>query len=122
MDNNRLTQQKDLLESVLEVLNILKLRRPDLNTSTIPQLTAVQALLTKDNLSNDDLEQIDKVIRYLCHFKCLYDFCPLELLDGETEQECWGRWYQILDRMRNRADLLCNGTKKKRKHTLNEQN
>mgnify|MGYP006870941330 FL=1 len=116
MDNNRLTQQKDLLESVLEVLNILKLRRPDLNTSTIPQLTAVQALLTKDNLSNDDLEQIDKVIRYLCHFKCLYDFCPLELLDGETEQECWGRWYQILDRMRNRADLLCNGTKKKRKH------
>ena len=84
MDNNRLTQQKDLLESVLEVLNILKLRRPDLNTSTIPQLTAVQALLTKDNLSNDDLEQIDKVIRYLCHFKCLYDFCPLELLDRET--------------------------------------
>ena len=116
MENNRLVQQDNLLESVLEVSSILKQRRPDLNTSMISQLTAVQALLTKDNLSNDDLEQIDKVIRYLCHFKCLYDFCPLELLDGETEQECWGRWYQILDRMRNRADLLCNGTKKKRKH------
>ena len=113
MDNNRLTQQKDLLESVLEVLNILKLRRPDLNTSTIPQLTAVQALLTKNNLSNDDLEQINKVIGYLCHFKCLYDFCPLEFLEGETDQERWQRWGQILDRMKHRANLLCSGIMKR---------
>ena len=116
LENNRLVQQDNLLESVLEVSNILKQHRPDLNTSMIPQLTTVQVLLTKDNLSNDDLEQIDKVIGYLCHFKCLYDFCPLELLNGETEQECWGRWYQILDRMKNRANLLCSSNKKRNKH------
>ena len=73
-------------------------------------------VLIKDDLSSDDLKWIYEAIGYFCHFKCLYDFCPLELLDGETEQEFWGRWYQILDRMEKRADLLCNGTKKKRKH------
>ena len=111
MENNRLIQQDSLLESVLEVSDILKQRRPDLNTSTILQLAEVQALLTKDNLSTDDLERIDKMIGYLCHFKCLYDFCPLELLEGETEQERWQRWGQILDRMRNHANLLCSSIK-----------
>ena len=115
MDNNRLTQQKDLLKTVLEVSSILKQQRPDLDI-IIRQLAEVQTVLTKDDLSSDDLKWIYEAIGYFRHFKCLYDFCPLELLDGETEQECWGRWYQILDRMRNRADLLCNGTKKKRKH------
>ena len=122
MENNKRIQQDNLLESVLEVLNILKLRRPDLNTSMIPQLTAVQALLTKNNLSNDDLEQINKVIGYLCHFKCLYDFCPLEFLEGETDQARWQRWGQILDRMKNRAKLLCSSIKGKNKHKrLREQ-
>lgn len=70
MENNRLIQWDNLLESVLAVSDILKQRRPDLNT-TISQLAEVQMLLTKDNLSNDDLERIDKMIGYLCHFKCL---------------------------------------------------
>lgn len=116
MENNRLIQQDNLLESVLEVSNILKQRRPDLNTSTIPQLAEVQALLTKDYLSSHDLEWIDKAIGYLCHFKCLYDFCPLELLEGETDQERWQRWEQILNRMKNRANLLCSSIKGKNKH------
>ncbi len=113
LKNNKHIQQENLLESVLEVSNILKQRRPDLNTSTIPILTDVQTLLGKSSLSDDDLEWIDKAIGYLCHFKCLYDFCPLELLDGETDQERWQRWGQILDRMRNRAILLCSSIKKK---------
>ena len=110
MGNNRLIQQDNLLESVSEVSNILKQRCPDMNVS-ITQLEAVQALLTKDSLSGDDVDWIDKAIGYLCHFKCLYDFCPLELLEGETEQERWQRWGQILDRMKNRASLLCSSRK-----------
>ena len=110
MENYRLIQQNSLLESVLEVSNILKQRRPDLDIS-INQLAEVQALLNKDSLSSDDLEWIDKAIGYLCHFKCLYDFCPLELLEGETDQERWQRWGQILDRMKNRASLLCSSRK-----------
>ena len=110
MENYRLIQQNNLLESVLEVSNILKQRRPDLDIS-INQLAEVQALLNKDSLSSDDLEWIDKAIGYLCHFKCLYDFCPLELLEGETDQERWQRWGQILDRMKNRASLLCSSRK-----------
>jgi len=112
LENNRLIQRDNLLESVLEVSNILKQRRPDLNTS-IFQLAEIQTLLTKDNLLSDDLERIAKMIGYLCHFKCLYDFCPLELLEGETEQERWQRWGQILDRMRSRANLLCGNMKGK---------
>jgi len=61
LENNRLIQQDHLLESVLEVSNILKQRRPDLDT-TISQLAEVQALLTKDHLSSDDLERIDNMI------------------------------------------------------------
>ncbi len=123
MKNNKHIQQENLLESVLEVLNILKQRRPDLKTNTIPILIDAQALLTKDNLSDNDLEWIDKeIIGYLCHFKCLYDFCPLELSDGETEQERWQRWGQILDRMMNRAALLCSSIKRKnRQNQLHEQ-
>ncbi len=119
MENNRIIQQGNLLESVLEVSNILKQRHPDLNTSTIPILTDVQTLLSKSSLSDDDLEWIDKAIGYLCHFKCLYDFCPLELLDEETDQERWQRWGQILDQMRNRANLLCNSAKKRKKNRQN---
>ena len=115
MENYRLIQQNSLLESVLEVSNILKQRRPDLDIS-INQLAEVQALLNKDSLSSDDLEWIDKAIGYLCHFKCLYDFCPLELLEGETDQERWQRWGQILDRMKNRASLLCSSIKGRNKH------
>ena len=115
MENYRLIQQNNLLESVLEVSNILKQRRPDLNIS-ITQLAEIQALLNKDNLSSDDLEWIDKAIGYLCHFKSLYDFCPLDLLEGETDQERWQRWGQILDRMKNRASLLCSSIKGKNKH------
>ena len=114
MENYRLTQQNNLLESALEVSNILKQRRPDLDIS-INQLAEVRALLNKDILSSDDLEWIDKAIGYLCHFKCLYDFCPLELLEGETDQERWQRWGQILDRMKNRANLLCSSIKNKHK-------
>jgi len=72
--------------------------------------------LSKDNLSNDDLDQIDKAIGYLCHFKCLYDFCPLKPLEGETEQERWQRWGQILDRMKNRGNLLCSSITAKNQH------
>ncbi len=72
-----------------------------------------QVLLSKGDLSDDDLEWIDNAIGYLCHFKCLYDFCPLEFLDGETDQERWQRWGQILDRMRNQAALLCSSIKRK---------
>ena len=115
LENYRLTQQDNLLESVLEVSNILKQRRPDLDIS-INQLAEVQALLNKDSLSSDDLEWIDKAIGYLCHFKCLYDFCPLELLEGETDQERWQRWGQILDRMKNRSSLLCSSIKGGNKH------
>ncbi len=119
MENNQMIQQGSLLESVLEVSNILKQRRPDLNTSTIPILTDVQTLLNKGSLSDDDLEWIDKAIGYLCHFKCLYDFCPLEPLDGETDQARWQRWGQILDQMRNRANLLCNRVKIRKKNRQN---
>ena len=115
MENYRLIQQNSLLESVLEVSNILKQQRPDLDIS-INKLAEVQALLNKDSLSSDDLEWIDKAIGYLCHFKCLYDFCPLELLEGETDQERWQRWGQILDRMKNQASLLCSSIKGKNKH------
>ncbi len=97
MNNNKYVQQENLLESVVTVSNILKQRRPDLNTSAIPILLDAQVLLSKGDLSDDDLEWIDKAIGYLCHFKCLYDFCPLEFLDGETNQERWQRWGQILD-------------------------
>ncbi len=113
MNNNKCVQQEKLLESVVTVSNILKQRRPDLNTSTIPILMDAQVLLSKGDLSDDDLEWIDKAIGYLCHFKCLYDFCPLEFLDGETDQERWQRWGQILDRMRNQAALLCSSVKRK---------
>ncbi len=113
MNNNKYVQQENLLESVVTVSNILKQRRPDLNASTIPILMDAQVLLSKGDLSDEDLERIDKAIGYLCHFKCLYDFCPLEFLDGETDQERWQRWGQILDRMRNQAALLCGGMKRK---------
>lgn len=106
MENNRLIQQHNLLESVSDVLNILKQRRPDMSVS-ITQLEEIQVLLAKDNLSNNELECIDKAIRHLCHLKYLYDICPLELLEGETDQERWLRWGQILDRMQTRANLLC---------------
>ena len=119
LEDNRRIQQDNLLESVLEVLNILKKRRPDLNIN-IAQLTEVQALLSKDNLSSDDLARIDKMIGYLCHFKCLYDICLLEPLEGETEQECWQRWGQILDRMKSRANLLCSIKAKNRHKRLRE--
>ena len=105
MDNRKPIQQDDLLKSVLEVSDILKQQRPDLKM-TISQLAEVQAVLLKSTLSTADLEWIDKTIRYLCHFKCLYDFCPLERLDWETEQECWQRWGNLLDRMRNHSNLL----------------
>ncbi len=113
MNHNKYVQQEKLLESVVTVSNILRQRRPDLNTSTIPILMDAQALLSKGDLSDDDLEQIDQAIGYLCHSKCLYDFCPLEFLDGETDQERWQRWGQILDRMRNQAALLCGDMKRK---------
>ncbi len=119
MESNQMIHQENLLESVLEVSNILKQRRPDLNTSIIPILTGAQALLSKGSLSDDDLEWIDEAIGYLCHFKCLYDFCPLDLLDEETEQERWQRWGQILDQMRNRANLLCNRVKIRKKNRQN---
>lgn len=106
LGNVRLVRQKELLESVLEVSDILKQRRPDLNGSTLPLLAEVQSLLVKDGLSGGDLERIEKIVGYLCHFKCLYDFCPLEPLDGEPDQARWQRWGQILDTMRRRADLL----------------
>lgn len=114
MESNRLIQQHDLLESVLEVSDILKQRRPDLNTSTILKLEKIQSLLGRDILSSDDLDWIHNEMGYLCHFKCLYDFCPLELLEKEKDQERWQRWGEILDRMQNRANLLCGNRKKNR--------
>lgn len=116
MENDRFIQQHDLLASVLEVFEILKQRRPDLDTSIIPRLAEIQALLFKDNLLSDDLDWIYNEIGYLCHFKCLYDFCPLELLEGEKDQERWQRWGEILDRMKNRANLLCGNSRKKNRH------
>ena len=100
------------MESVLEVSAILKQKRPDLNTSLTILLKA-ETLLTKENLSDDDLIWIDEeIVQYLCHFKCLYDFCPLEQLNGETDQARWQRWGQIVDRMRIRAISICKNTKK----------
>ena len=55
LDNNRLTQQKDLLKTVLEVSSILKQQRRDLDI-IIRQLAEVQTVLTKDDLSSDDLK------------------------------------------------------------------
>lgn len=55
MDNNRLTQQKDLLKTVLEVSSILKQQRRDLDI-IIRQLAEVQTVLAKDDLSSDDLK------------------------------------------------------------------
>lgn len=104
---NRQSIQKDLSESVSEVLDILRRQRPDLHTSIFSQLAEMQELLTRDPLSDDNLKWIHKTIGYLCHFKCLYDFCPLELSEGETDQERWQRWGQILDRMKIRSELLC---------------
>lgn len=114
MGNSRLIQRDNLLESVSEVSNILKKRRPDMDVN-ITLLEEVEALLTKGNLTSGDLERIDKTIGYLCHFKCLYDFCPLELLEGETEQARWQRWGQIIDQMENRSHLLCSSIKSKHK-------
>ena len=61
MDNNRLTQQKDLLKTVLEVSSILKQQRPDLDI-IIRQLAEVQTVLTKDDLSSDKLKWIYEAI------------------------------------------------------------
>ena len=99
--------QRELLERVLEVSDILRERRPDLD-SIIEILDQAEIRLCGDHLSEKDAAWIDKmVLQYLCHFKCLYDFCPLERLDGETEQERWQRWGEILDRMRAQAIQLC---------------
>lgn len=69
LKNDRLVQQNHLLQSVLEVSNILKQRRPDLCTSILPILTDAQILLSKEHLSNDDLVWLDKAMGYLCYFK-----------------------------------------------------
>lgn len=110
MKNSRLIQQDNLLKSVMEVSNILKQRRPDLDI-TILQLAEVQTVLSKNNLSSDDLKWIDKEIRCLCHPKYLYDFCPLKLLEDEEDDKRLQRWKQILDRMSNQANLLCSSIK-----------
>ena len=100
--------QRELLERVLEVSGILRERRPDLLGSIIRNLDEVAARLRQGELSEEDVDWIDRmVIQYLCHFKCLYDFCPLERLAGETEQAQWQRWGVILDRMREQAMRLC---------------
>lgn len=116
MESNRVMHQKDLLESVLEVLTILKERRPDLE-NLITILTNAEVLLRKDNLSDTDLAWIDeKIIHYVCHPKCLYDFCPLVQLEGETGQMRWQRWGQIVDQMLKRAVLLCKRIEKKKRN------
>jgi hypothetical protein len=100
--------QRELLERVLEVSGILRERRPDLVGSIIRNLDETAARLRQGELSKEDVDWIDRmVIQYLCHFKCLYDFCPLERLEGETEQAQWQRWGAILDRMREQAMRLC---------------
>ena len=100
--------QRELLERVLEVSGILRERRPDLVGSIIRNLDETAARLRQGELSKEDVDWIDRmVIGYLCHFKCLYDFCPLERLEGETEQAQWQRWGAILDRMREQAMRLC---------------
>lgn len=100
--------QRELLERVLEVSGILRERRPDLLGSIIRNLDEVAARLRQGELSEEDVDWIDRmVIQYLCHFKCLYDFCPLGRLAGETEQAQWQRWGVILDRMREQAMRLC---------------
>lgn len=84
MKNSRLIQQDNLLKSVMEVSNILKQRRPDLDI-TILQLAEVQTVLN--------------------------DFCPLKLLEDEEDDKRLQRWKQILDRMSNQANLLCSSIK-----------
>lgn len=116
MEKDKRIRKESLLESVIEVSDILKQRRPDLETSLLRTLSEAEAILRKDSLSDDDLAWLKKeILTYLCHFKCLYDFCPLERLDGETDQALWQRWGKIVDRMKERAILLCSDTKKKRK-------
>ena len=101
-------QQQELLESVLEILAILQEQRPDLQNNLIAILLNAERLLQKDSLSEADLMWIDKeIIHYLCHPKCLYDFCPLVQLAGETDQMRWQRWGRIVDQMLKRAALLC---------------
>lgn len=108
--------QRELLERVLEVSGILRERRPDLLDSIIRNLDETAARLRQEALSEEDVDWIDGVvIQYLCHFKCLYDFCPLERLAGETEQAQWQRWGAILDRMREQAMRLCRPGRRRRR-------
>lgn len=108
--------QRELLERVLEVSGILRERRPDLVGSIIRNLDETAARLWQGELSKEDVDWIDRmVIGYLCHFKCLYDFCPLERLEGETEQAQWQRWGAILDRMREQAMRLCRSGRGRRR-------
>ena len=108
--------KRELLERVLEVSGILRERRPDLLGSIIRNLDEVAAWLRQGDLSEEDVDWIDRmVIQYLCHFKCLYDFCPLERLAGETEQAQWQRWGAILDRMREQAMRLCRSGRGRRR-------
>lgn len=108
--------QRELLERVLEVSGILRERRPDLLDSIIWELDEAAVRLRKEQMSEEDVDWIDrKVIQYLCHFKCLYDFCPLERLEGETEQAQWQRWGAILDRMREQAMRLCRSGRGRRR-------
>lgn len=108
--------QRALLERVREVSGILRERRPDLIGSIIRTLDETAARLQKAQLSEEDLDWIDsQVLQYLCHPKCLYDFCPLPRLDGETEQAQWQRWGAIVDRMREQAARLCRLPRRGRK-------
>ena len=117
MEHNKRIRQENLLESVLEVTSILKQGRPDLS-AVLAILFRAETLLKKESLTDDDLTWIDEnIVHYLCHFKCLYDFCPLERLNEESDQACWQRWGEIVDQMRNRAVLLCKSTKKQGKHS-----
>lgn len=75
------------MDSVIEISDILKRRRSNLGKTAIRTLSEAETLLKKDSLSDDDLAWLEEnILTYLCHPKCLYDFCPLERLDGETDQ------------------------------------
>lgn len=117
MEHNKRIRQENLLESVLEVTSILKQGRPDLS-AVLAILFRAETLLKKESLTDDDLAWIDEnIVRYLCHVKCLYDLCPLERLNGETDRARWQRWGEIVDQIKNRAVLLCKSAKKRGKHS-----
>lgn len=62
MEKDKRVRRESLLESVIEVSDILRERRPDLETSLLRTLSEVEAILRKNILSDDDLSWLKRDI------------------------------------------------------------